>query len=550
MSFNNIPPSSLSRFSIGEITQLVGPPSLYDAGSSKWLVPNVYVSSASLSATTKTYLSSGSNIYGYSASLLTAYENSLAPAYPHMPLPAQRISSASVTVSPCCSGTTTPIVTAVTSTGAQNINLPITSFFASGSTGTNIAVASNNTTIFAYTITSDANFGAVSTTDGVNWSSVTLTGLPSFTGLTPVRAWGSGTLTNNTVYGRYKGATTRYSVFWCGARFILVTANDTSSTNVYITSTSTDGIAWSGDTTSTVLGGSISNNNSLDFYRNGNNCFLNIASTWRKSTDGGITWSNCASTPMANTGQNYQKLNANTPAKFFYHNGSTNSYFSADSGATWTNRTLPTNANWSVAYKGSTVLIGNTSLVYRSVNDGATWTTVTFPSGTLSNGAVVFADANRFYACIYAQPQILVSSDGITWTIVSVPANSFAFNSGIGGIISFDSNNVVLLGYCSPTGTEILALTNDGGVTWKNLTVNNISGNSYYAFASDAFITPDGLGGGTTAFGGSNGGAYYGGTYGNITNNADVIAGGSFYRIVNGTVTPTNANATIYARIE
>jgi hypothetical protein len=555
MALSNPSAADLSRYSVGEITQLVGPNIFYNAGASKWLRTGQFTASANLGTAAKNNLAAGSTSSDINISLLTAIEASITTAYPHMPVPAQRISSAGVTVIAGCSGTTTPIVTAVTSAGAQNISLPITSVSVSSATGSNICVASNNTTIFAYSVApAGGTFVAASTTDGLNWSSITPTGLPSFINISGNKAYGSSNDADcqNSPIGKGTGGTARFAIFWCGARFILIAADVGASQ--YFTSTSTNGIAWSGDTTTAVLGKSGDATSSvISFYKNGNNCYLNLNDCQRYTTDGGITWASSTGSPFNQAGNQRQKVNATLPAKLFYHNKSTSATFSADNGATWTSRTLPANGGngtASLAYRGSTVLLNTTGFLYRSVDDGATWVSAVLPAGTLNNAGVVFGDANRFYFCPQTSPQILTSTDGITWTIVSVPANYFYALSNVGGIISFDSNNVILMGYNSNNGYDICALTNDGGVTWKTTTINYNQLTAATTSAGDAFVSPDGLGGGTTAFGGTNGGGYYGGTTGNVISKQTAVAGGGFYRSGSTAVTPTNANATVYTRVE
>jgi hypothetical protein len=548
MALSNPSAADLSRYSVGEITQLVGAPVFYNAGSSKWLQTGSYTAASNLGAAAKTNLAAGSTAANINISMLSNAESLLYSNNPQSPLPPQRISSSGVTVYPCASGTQLTSVLTVTSAGAQVIPTGLTAVNASSSAGTNIVIASNNTTIFAYVISTSSSFAAKSTTDGINWSSVTLTGLPTVSSLGSVRSWGSGSLTLNYPNGRQRADAGRYMVFWCGARFIMVIPD---GSGYYITSTSTNGIAWSGDTTLTVINNNaVATTNSFDFYRNGNNCYLQVGSVSRYTTDGGITWADCSSMSFYGNGYN-QKTNATTPAKLFYTNQSTTALFSADSGATWTSRTLPlsTNSDSTLAYRGSTVLIGRSNGVQRSVDDGATWTPVIFPAGTLSNYGFVFGDANRFYFIPYTQPQILTSTDGITWTIVSVATGGFVVSGGWGGIISFSSNNVVLVGYNNSSGYDICYLTTDGGVTWKVTTITNQQNTTNELFIGDAFITPDGLGGGTSVFGGY-GGGYYGQTQSNVCSASTVASGGGFYRTGNTAVTATNSGASVYARVE
>ena len=107
------------------------------------------------------------------------------------------------------------------------------------------------------------------------------------------------------------------------------------------------------------------------------------------------------------------------------------------------------------------------------------------------------------------------------------------------------------MGFNGGTGYEICALTTDGGVTWKTTTISYINPTApTNSSAGDAFVTPDGLGSGTTAFGGSNGGGYYGGNTGNVISKQTAVAGGGFYRTNSTAVTPTNANALVYARVD
>ena len=78
-----------------------------------------------------------------------------------------------------------------------------------------------------------------------------------------------------------------------------------------------------------------------------------------------------------------------------------------------------------------------------------------------------------------------------------------------------------------------------------NIILSSVSTSSQYAQAGDAFISPDGLGGGTAVFGGT-----YGNYNGNVCSQQTFDAGGAYYRAGAIAVTPTNANALVYVRVE
>ena len=547
---NTPDPASLDRFSIGEITQLVARPVFYNAGTSKWLKTATFTLGSNLSAEAKTSLAAGSTNAAINTALLSANEDAVQTNNNYCPLPAQRISASSVTVYPAMPlNQTSCNVLAVTSSGAQPVNIDMTSIISNTSAGGgNVVIASNNTTIFAYTQTGGTAIGARSTTDGLTWSSVTLTGLPTFSSLNGLRAYGSGSGCKVSPRGRntYNNDAS-YGVFWCGARFIMV-INDFG--NVYLrTSTSTDGIAWSGDTSLTVLGTATFPIAGFTFYRNGNSCFLGGSSSalYRYSTDGGVTWAAAPTISYTYDATVFQKTNTTDAAKLFYTKENTTSFFSANTGATWSSRTLPMTAtsDSAFAYKGSTVLMSKTTLgVYRSINDGATFTAVLFPLGTLSTSGQVFADASRFYFVPDNQNQILTSSDGITWTITTISAGAMYKNSDYAGIIAYSSTSVAIIGFAGG-GSNVMYMTTDGGVNWIPATASSVSSTYLYAHAGDAFISPDGLGGGTAVFGGN-----YGNYSGVVCSKQTFDAGGAYYRAGADAVTPTNANALVYVRVE
>jgi hypothetical protein len=339
-----------------------------------------------------------------------------------------------------------------------------------------------------------------------------------------------------------------FCVFWCGARFVLLAPGATN----FVVSLSTDGFTFGGDNTTAVIGATArGKTSSIQFYRNGNNCYLSVGTAHRFSTDGGVTWADSTFAAAPNAVNFYLQYNQSTPAKLVIvpGTGGTTAYYSADSGATWSaSRTLPsTNQNGGLYYKGSTLVTANrSSLYYVSTDDGVTWTVPTFPIGVLGSNITFFADANRFYAGVAGQPQLLTSSDAVTWTIVTLSQNfSLATSITVGGngILPFDSNTVVLLGYSNESGYNQTFFTTDGGVTWTaaQYTVGNTGGGWQ---VGNTFVTPD-AGGVGFAFGGA------GVTSANMTNvlKADITAGGAFYRTGTTAITPIRTGSFSYVRV-
>lgn len=552
MAFNNIPASSLARYSIGEIVGLAGVPTFYNAGSSKWLRSGELTPSSNLSATTKATLASSAT----ASSLTTVVQSTLAQSYVssgcYTANPIARISASGVSVVPAAYTQTTAIgVGVATSAGFQVVATGQTAFRTNSvSGGCPGVVASNNTTIFSYCFTSATALSAYYTTNGTTWTAGTVTGIPTFaTSATTTNAWCSQTGTTYTLGGqngwRRNGTNTQWTVLWCGARFLLIGPDATN----YLLSLSTDGLAWGGDNTTAVLGGLVGRSSDFQFYRNGNNCYLNIGTRYRYSTDGGVTWAASTFAAAPNPTAYFLQTNQTDPAKLVILTvTSTAAYYSADSGATWSaNRPLPLTSYGGVAYRGSTVVCSNASNDTQvSTDNGTTWVTSTTPIGTLGTNTLILADANRFYLPIYNQKQILTSSDGVTWTIVTTPVEfMYSYESWTYGsnIISFDSNTVMLYGTSLALGRCFI--TSDGGVTWAAaLTV--IASNPGDPFGGgNAFLTPDA---GGVAFPLSATGYLTNATNAEVLK-ADITAGGAFYRTGASAITPIQAGSFAYVRV-
>jgi hypothetical protein len=559
MALNNNALPNLSRFSIGEIVDLSGVPDFYNAGSSTWLRSATATASSNLTTSTKTNLANA----GTANSPTVIAQSSLSASYNTSGLyatyPIARISASSISVVPGSNFTADVNVGVVTSAGIQVVSTGQTSNRTSSNSGANGVVASNNTKIFSYCFTSATALNVRSTTNGTTWTAETVTGIPVFGTNSNTSAHASSSTTtintgaNTTGWKRNKTSTTEFAVFWCGARFLVI-GPGTGGTN-HVASLSSDGFTFGGDNTNAVLGSTtILVAEAIQFYRNGNSCFLQVGpNNKRYSTDGGVTWAASTFAAAVNPNAYMMQYNQSDPAKLVIMGGfsSSEAYYTADSGATWTaNRPLPdTDSNGGLYYKGSTLVFSNAAGINKvSTDNGVTWTSPTFPIGTLGSNIIFTADANRFYAGVISQSQLLTSSDAVTWTLITLPQNfaiaTYTTQTG-NGIITYsgDSNTVVLLGYNNSSGFNQCIFSLDGGVTWtgSQFTVGNV-GDAWGV--GNCFSTPDG-GGIAFPFGMS------GVTAGQTTNvfKSDITGGGAFYRTGTSTIAPARTNARAYVRV-
>lgn len=561
MALNNNALPNLSRFSVGEIVDLIGVPDYYNAGSSKWLKSGKSVASSNLTTASKANLAAA----GTAAAPTVLAQSALSASYNASGLyanyPIQRISASSISVVPACYSSTTAVgVGVMTSAGVQVIATGQTSNRTNDTNnGTNGVVASNNTTIFSYCFTSATALSAYYTTTGTTWTAGTVTGIPVFATDNATIAHASkftnSTYTTAGMIGwkrNFGGAGTyQFAVFWCGARFVLI---GPAATN-YMVSLSTDGLAWGGDNTTAVIGATAQAKGvNMQFYRNGNNCYLNVGTAYRYSTDGGVTWAASTFAAAPNPTNYYLQVNTTDPAKLVIvaNPTGTAAYYSSDSGATWSaDRPLPAAYPYGLYYKGSTLAVsfGGANDYKVSTDDGVTWSSINFPIGTLGSTFYFYADAYRWYAGAMAQAQLFTSSDAVTWTLLTVSQNYVLNQEGVSygtGIVAFDSNTVVLLGNNATTTNSQFFSTTDGGVTWTagQYTVADVGPGSSWGVGS-AFVTPD-AGGVAFAFGMTNL------TDGSspVVLKADITAGGAFYRTGATTITPVRANSFSYVRIE
>lgn len=552
MALSNPFAADLSRYSIGEIVDISGVPDLYNAGASKWAKSNTFIASSAFPDSTKTNIANSSTGYSQIA-LLSTLDNSYSNASPYTPTEIPRISASSISCYPCATNTTSQQVLTVKSTGVQTVGTGlVTAYYADG-TGATSLVVSDNTKFFHYGNTSGSAFGLYTSTDGTTWTSQAMTGLPTVslnTNNVRVFMTGSSALRTAAGDGTCQVGATSYStwgVVWCGARFIFFASNGTYFVSAY----STNGYTWTADTTNILGSATISPVQSVAFNRNGNNCFIKIGSaTKRYTSDGGVTWaditasSNFNSMDVGNFGSRLYR-NTTDPAKLLMSSSAQvgdTCTISTNSGATFnTDISLPSMnyAYGSIAWKGSTLLYTQASsniALKISTDNGVTLTNVLLPAGTLASTGMVYADANRFYFFPLSSGQVLISTDGITWTIVALPTTEGGFASYYGtGIIAFDSNKVVVV-----DSQGYLALTTDGGVTWKVMNQSSTIGSGVYA--GNLRVTPDGGGFACAGIGNT-------ATSRKVFSNSSVTSGGAFYKVSATEITPSKAGAASYVRI-
>ncbi len=340
--------------------------------------------------------------------------------------------------------------------------------------------------------------------DGFNWTSITLpvtaywtkvlyTGtqliVPSFNGqiITSVdginwqfRATGN-TLPNYNDACYVSGTGTTYMSGAAG--FITAVTDD-----VWVTSTSTDGITYTNNTASTVLGSatvsSVGTYSSLHFfYKNGNNVVMISRNFARYSTDGGVTWSNSTGffSSAARNKQTVFKPNATTAAKIVAFAPTAASSLaltatlvvSTDTGANWATKNLASLVSGGfatiscVAYSGSILFaIDSANKLAKSTDDGTTFAAYAV-TGSKGNYKGIFHDGYRFYLTTDLG-ECFTSTDGSTWTARAFHANRTVYPTGNSDIAAANSS-VVVINTSTQTSTYqgTVHYSTDGGVTWR-----------------------------------------------------------------------------------
>jgi photosystem II stability/assembly factor-like uncharacterized protein len=198
----------------------------------------------------------------------------------------------------------------------------------------------------------------------------------------------------------------------------------TSSTQLMITGSARlfetgDGAgAWS------VLNSSAENLEDVDNSPTNGQLLVAVGSngTIRRSTDGGVTWSNIASgTTRALMSVSFTDSNT----VYAVGQGAAGTLKSTDGGLTWSNvgTGVPEIRLYGVAAVDPTtaVAVGDNGTMLRTTSGGAGWSVVS--TGTSQMLTSVSADSSGFLVAVGGSGTVLVSTDrGATWT--SVPAGS------------------------------------------------------------------------------------------------------------------------------
>lgn len=393
-----------------------------------------------------------------------------------------------------------------------------------------VGLASNGTNQVGYYAATDSTIRAQTSGNGLTFTDSALTTPSTFSGLTnqsfpSYQGTDYNNINNVRGFGRYfYGDNSLIMGFYAGARYVLAARNGAN----YTATISTNGTTFGGDATTAILGATtIAASTNGFWYRNGNNSFFVLGTAARRTTDGGVTWA-AITNPPSSTDYFYE--NTTAPAKLTaIALASTTLRVSADSGATWTSRTLPAALDFgdSLAYLGSIgLVVKNGSIAYVTTNDFAAVGVLPTPAGITGVPTACFADAFRLYV-VYSSGQIATTTDGTTFTVRNIANYVGNLSEPIGAVAL--SSSVVML-YSSSDAL----VSSDGGVTWRAVLLPGSSGAKRYFAAA-----PEGTG---YILGGTGNGNTQ------VINTADVGAPGGFKASLSS-VNGQRTGATAYARV-
>ena len=231
-----------------------------------------------------------------------------------------------------------------------------------------------------------------------------------------------------------------------------------------ITATSPDGQTWTEHSVAALSGYPLSCVTALG------SVFCGLAADTNKaftSADSGITWT-ARTLP---TTRSWKALAPSGSALVAIAGSSNKGARSTDGGANWSEITLPASRDWfAMAVSGSTVV----AVAYgsdkgaRSIDGGATWSEITLPATASWRSA---AQNGNVFICLAEEGTGATSPDGQTWTQHDLPVGQAA------GVVAALSTYFVFAG---ADGTTSLTSADDG-VTWGTTPISLIP--SGYAIA-------------------------------------------------------------------
>lgn len=525
------------KYGVGDIAEFVGVPSYYDAGDSQWMQSNTWIPAGTISSSTaksNIRLSSYANVAITDNSALLGFSQLTLNSGPPL------AKTASVVSLPITTDTTNCKVLTIAAGGVRMVATGQAQGYANAAGGANL-VTSDGTTLWSWTAASASAWGAYTSTDGVTWTTASLTGQATFSGATtyPIGPSGAQSAMDKTGEMFITSAAYMQVAAYCGARHLLIGLNGSFQ---YIAQRSTAGLSWGGDESTTILGsGTIAATAYGWWYRNGNTFFIAIGNVVRKSTDGGATWA-AATNAIAAASTTRYRINGSDAARLACcANNGTSMAFSTDSGATWTARTAPftLNANTTLnGRSGSWVLCDTTTgNTYKTTDDGATWSVLATPTGFGGTMQGVYADANRWYIVSAVGNQVATSTDLSTWTVrnISNTAPGTNYNYAPLNIVATDSSTIM-----GANLSGFVLVSADGGVTWYWTTYTN---SSVATGAGAVYLVANTVGLSTFIAG------LMSVTYSAYTLASDVTALGKAFRVTSATITPLRANSLAFTRI-